>query len=199
MGGPDRRILTAGRIAGSGTWGVFTRWLWGEGPHARPMVVLESNRYMKNLLAASDQAIGYLPLGWTNERVHALALATKAGVIRPTAARIRAGRWPMARRLTLWLRPDASSSARDFVEFMASDAARPLLERAGYLPAVSRFAAKKEPGASRRPASHPREEEGASSRATFPGRPGRRGPKPSGEGGEEGTSAPDRRQYRGAG
>ena len=134
VGGPDRRILTVGRIAGSGTWGVFTHWLWGDGEHARPMVVMESNRYSRNLLTASDQAIGYLPLGWTNEHVHALALATQDGVIHPTAESIRAGRWPMARKLVLWVRPDASVVARDFAEFMASDAARPLLEQAGYLP-----------------------------------------------------------------
>lgn len=135
LGGPDRPVLTAGRIVGSGTEGVFSAWLWGEEKsHPAPMIPLVSNRYVRNLLEASDQAIAYLPLGWTNERVHPLALKTDRGVLSAEDAKAGKTDWPMARDLVVWLRKDASSQARAFVEFLLSPEARPLLERAGYLP-----------------------------------------------------------------
>jgi len=133
VGGSDRRILVVGGIPSNGTAGTFNRWLFGDGKIALPMVTLESNPYVHNLLLASDQAITYLPYGQLDEFVHGLALKTKQGVIEADGQSIRDGRWPMRRELVIWLRKDATPTVRAFADFLTSKEAAPLLQQAGYL------------------------------------------------------------------
>lgn len=136
LGGPDRPILLVDRETGSGTRALFMRWMGlKDARHPPEAVLMPGNAHTRHLLAASDQALGFLPFGWLNDGVHGLHLRLPdGGTIAPDPGSVRDGRWPMRRVLWLWLREDAPAYVAAVADWLASEEAGAWLKKAGYLP-----------------------------------------------------------------
>jgi len=134
LGGPDRPILVVSRENGSGTKNTFMKWLNAEQSERPFLLVMPSNLYTCNLLSASDQAIAYLPFGAVNEHMHAIALLINSKAIAPNEESIRSGGYPMRRFLYVAFNRDAPKYVHDFVQYLTSKQALPILRKAGYLP-----------------------------------------------------------------
>jgi len=136
VGGPDRRILVIDRVTHSGTHQTFVDHLLGGGAITPDAVIVESNRDSKTLLIASDQAIAYLPFGAIDDdRIHAVALLQGDKSFIADNNSVLDGSYPLRRSLYLLYKTDAPAYVHDFIHYLSSPAAAPIIRQAGYLPA----------------------------------------------------------------
>ena len=76
--------------------------------------------------------------------IKVLSIGAKGKAAAPTAANVKAGKYPIAQRLTLHVSPRASQTTRDFVEFVLSGAADEVFTKHGLItPAQARKAQRK--------------------------------------------------------
>ncbi|RMH61718.1 MAG: hypothetical protein D6678_02840 [Zetaproteobacteria bacterium] len=134
LGGPDRAILVVGKNAYHGTQRVFMRYLGLDRVPERWLIELDDDRDLLRLLRASDQAIGYVGIGYLDDSVRALALQLEEGVVAPTPDNIRAGRYPLARTLYLLVAPGAPHEARAFADFLRAPAGQAIVRKTGFVP-----------------------------------------------------------------
>ncbi len=67
--------------------------------------------------------------------IKVLSIGAKGKAAPPTAANVKAGKYPIAQRLTLHVSPRASQTTRDFVKFILSGAADDVFTKHGLTPA----------------------------------------------------------------
>lgn len=136
VGGPDREILVVDEIRAHGTRQVFAKFFFGDAMIANfaGSIVVAEHQDMETLLLASDQAIGFLPFSRLSDLLHGLDIADAGKVHHPAPEEVRAGDYPLARRLWLLVRKDAPEVVRSFVAFLRSEQGEALLQQAGYLP-----------------------------------------------------------------
>lgn len=135
LGGPDRRIIVVDKNIYHGTRRVFAGFISGAGgmPRMPESVVMDADDDVLRLLRSSDQAIGYVGMGYPDPSVRALALVVDGREIPASPENIRNGAYPLARRLYLLVRKDAPDPVRGFIRFVMSPDGRELAERAGFL------------------------------------------------------------------
>ena len=81
-------------------------------------------------------AIGYVPLADVTDAVKIVPIAGKPGLApcAPSQASVADGSYPLARHLFLYSRTDCKPAVSGFLEWLASDAGKKVIERAGLLP-----------------------------------------------------------------
>jgi len=135
LGGPDRALLVADKNVYHGTHQLFMRYLGLSGSPAAPArIELDNDEDMLHLVGASDQAIGYLGIGYLDDSVRALPLVVNGAAVAATTENIRQGRYPLVRRLYLLIAPAAPTLARAFADFLRAPAGARLVRAAGFLP-----------------------------------------------------------------
>ena len=78
--------------------------------------------------------------------IKVLSIGAKGKAASPTAANVKAGKYPISQQLTLHLSPRASQTTRDFVKFVLSGAADEVFTKHGLItPAQARKATAKKP------------------------------------------------------
>jgi len=136
LGGADRHIFVIDKNIYHGTREVFAQYVLGvnAAPLESVSVILDSDDDVLRLIRGSDQAIGYVGIGYVDGAVHALNLEINAKTVRPTHANIRSGRYPMSRKLYVLVPGDAPDFVRSFVAFMLSSEGQSIVKQAGFLP-----------------------------------------------------------------
>ncbi len=137
VGGPDRRILVLDKEKSRGTRHVFAHFILGDAraDSTPDAVVLGSNRDMRTLLIASDQAIGFLPFGAVDDdKTHAVALLHDGKHSLADQQSVRNGSYPLTRSLYLLYREDAPAYVHAFIDYLRSKAVAPIIRQVGYLP-----------------------------------------------------------------
>jgi len=136
LGGKEREILPLARSIGSGTRSLFNDVILDGSaePAGLQVVQLSSNREMKTVLLASDQAIGFLPFGMiSDDRIHALKLIDGKRVCVVDEQSVRDGSYPLARSLYVLYKRDTPPYVRDFVRFLRSGEGQSILHQSGYI------------------------------------------------------------------
>lgn len=132
LGGPDLAVEPLGRTPDSGTHDIWQFAVLAGSTEAAGIARVASSADMVRAVRARPGAIGYVPMGFVDESVRALRLdgveATPASVVEDA--------YPASRTLNLYIARNASAEVRAFVEFALSEAARPLIEGAGFIPAA---------------------------------------------------------------
>jgi phosphate transport system substrate-binding protein len=157
LGGPDRSIQVINRESGSGTRKTFeeivmcfhsdtktkakasnTKTSDSKGSCSSMVlsaVVLNSNAEVKKSVELIKDSIGYISLGFVDERVKSLSL----NGISPLAEEIKNGQYPIARTL-YYLLPEGEkkkrSEVKKFLEYIQSEEGQKILEHEGYLPVL---------------------------------------------------------------
>jgi phosphate transport system substrate-binding protein len=138
LGGPDRRVVFFNKEPGRGTWEVFAHWLYGS-PKAAPEVSLPEvggNEETRNKVSSTRGAISQLSSSWAggSSGVHALSLRNADGTfVRPDAASIASGAYPMSRPLFFVTNGPPSGAAKTFIDFVLSPRGQEIVRRHGYL------------------------------------------------------------------
>jgi phosphate transport system substrate-binding protein len=129
LGGPDREITVVTREEGSGTRGAFQELVMGKVRIFRGAITEDSNGTVREIVAHDPYSVGFISLGLVNDKVRALALDGVAG----NEASIRAGRYKLVRPFLFLTRGEPTGSAKEFIDFVLSDAGQALVKKEGLI------------------------------------------------------------------
>ncbi len=136
LGGPNRHIIVVDKNIYHGTREVFAHYVLGEtdAPKVSVSVILDSDVDVLRLIHSSDQAIGYVGIGYVDQDVHMLGLQIKGRTVSATHENIRSGSYPMSRKLYLLLPRKIPGYVQGFVDFILSVTGQAIVKQAGFLP-----------------------------------------------------------------
>lgn len=137
VGGEDRRIDLVNRDEASGTREAFKKIVMGdEAKFDRSAVVLPGTGQVRDVVARSAGAIGYISVGFveprfTDTRVKALPID---GVI-PSESTVASKEYPIARTLHFFTKGEPSGLSKDYIDYVLSDEVQEgVVVDAGFVP-----------------------------------------------------------------
>lgn len=94
------------------------------------VLVVSTNGMVKSLIARNQQAIGYLSFGSIDSSIKPLSY----NGVTPTISNIHSGEYKMARPfLIMYKKQGLSANAAKFIQFLASDDAKKIINNNGYI------------------------------------------------------------------
>lgn len=145
LGGPDRSIQVINRESGSGTRRTFEEIVMCNAvktnkqknkdcyPMVLSAVVLNSNAEVKKSVELINDSIGYISLGFVDEKIKTLSLDG----ISPLEEEVLSGHYPVARGLYYLAKADAKTHSKEmktYIDFVLSNEGQTILGEEGYLP-----------------------------------------------------------------
>ncbi|MGQ9583160.1 MAG: phosphate ABC transporter substrate-binding protein [Thermoplasmatota archaeon] len=134
LGGSDTEIVVIGRDAASGTREYFHEAIMHKEDCVRTMLEKNSNGAVKESVAQTPGAIGYVGLGYVDASVRALKVTTASGNVEPTIANVRSGAYPVSRSLYLITKGAPSGLAKEFLDYVLSAEGQRIVEDEGFVP-----------------------------------------------------------------
>jgi phosphate transport system substrate-binding protein len=122
LGGPDKEIVVVVRDQASGTREVFDQRVLG-GTAEKPVpsvasaIESSSNGVVREIVASTPSAIGYVSYGYINSTVRAVDLDR----ISPDIPNAASGRYPLARYLHMFTSGAAEGPVKAYIDFVLSD------------------------------------------------------------------------------
>ncbi len=132
VGGPDKKIFPVTREEGSGTRGAFEELIMHGTAISDACLVQDSNGAIREIIASTPQAIGYISAGLVNERVKALSIDG----ITPTLENYRTGGYKFCRPFLLLTLEQPKGVVKSFIDYVLSKEAQEILFQNGLIPAV---------------------------------------------------------------
>lgn len=134
IGGADLPIVVIGRDAASGTREYFTEHVMQKDNYTTGMLEKNSGSAIKESVAQTPGAIGYVGLGFIDSSVKALKISTAAGDIEANIANVLNGSYPISRSLYFITKGEPSGLAKKFLEFVLSAEGQKVVEQEGFVP-----------------------------------------------------------------
>lgn len=135
LGGPNKPILVASESHAHGSREIFYHFLFPKVNHpsiASPnLVEVDSMQQMANLVRASDQALGYLPLGSIGAQVRPLKLIVDDVPLSPDSEGLDG--YPLFRPIIAVYRKESSPSIMRFLRFMTGKQVRKIIHSEGFI------------------------------------------------------------------
>ena len=133
LGGTDLPISVYRRDDASGTLDTFRSLALGGGAVATGAQVADTGIDMADAVASDPGGIGFAGLADVRN-AKPLAVRLPCGLtLQPTAFQVRTEEYPLSRRLLFYSPAEKRPVVRAFIQFAASDAAQPLIEKAGFV------------------------------------------------------------------
>ena len=135
LGGADMPIVIISRDSSSGTYESFTHFVMGKDKMADKVEYVNSNPQAHSRVSTTEGAIGYVGLGFVDEKVKAL----KMNGVAPNRKTIQSGQYPFSRPLFLFTNgyPNLGSIVHAFCSFYLSEKGQEIIEAKGFVPVTS--------------------------------------------------------------
>jgi len=135
LGGPDQAITVISRDTSSGTYETFHGLVMNKEKMAAGVEYVNSNPQAHARVSTTRGAIGYVGLGFVDNKVKAL----KMDGISPTRKTIASGVYPVSRPLYLFTNgyPKLGSMTHAFVTFHLSERGQEIVEEKGFVPVTA--------------------------------------------------------------
>ncbi|NLI93729.1 MAG: phosphate ABC transporter substrate-binding protein [Peptococcaceae bacterium] len=131
VGGQDLKIVILNRPASSGTRATFKKYALNGAEEATGQALTEdSSGAIKKALSDTKGSISYLALSYVDNSVKAL----KYDGVEATVANITSGKYPIWSYEHMYTKGEAKGVAKDFIEFIMSDAFKSTITQMGYIP-----------------------------------------------------------------
>ncbi len=130
VGGPDKRIFVVTREEGSGTRGAFEELIMHKTAISDACLVQDSNGAIREIIANTPQAIGYISAGLVDQRVKALSIEG----IPPTLENYKNGSYKFLRPFLLLTLEEPKGLVKQFIDYVLSEEAQQILKREGLIP-----------------------------------------------------------------
>ncbi|WP_320040075.1 phosphate ABC transporter substrate-binding protein [uncultured Desulfobacter sp.] len=130
VGGEDRPINIYTRDKSSGTRAVFWKKALGKGDISGKANFVASNGAMKAAVTNDPYAIGYVSVGYMDERVAPIALD---GVI-PTLKTVQSGEYKVARGLYSNTKGEYTGLAKKLITYLLSPEGQKIVSEMGFIP-----------------------------------------------------------------
>ena len=134
VGGPDMTIVVVGRDSASGTREFFTSSIMGGENYVPTMLEKNSNGAVKQTIAQTPGAIGYVGLGFIDNTVKPVKINTNGAVIEPTVDNVLSGAYPLSRSLYVLTSGQSIGLAKAYIDFILSPDGQSLLTEEGFVP-----------------------------------------------------------------
>ena len=130
LGGDDASIAFVTREEGSGTRGAFDEIVMGEGTRISPSgLVQDSNGSIREAVATSPHAIGYISLALVNEKVRAI----KVDGVAPTHENLAEAKYPVVRPFLFVVKGQPKGQVKEFIDFVLGPKGQEVLNKEGLL------------------------------------------------------------------
>lgn len=132
LGGADMAIASISRDSSSGTFGVFNSLIMEKTEMRGDVERVGSNPEMYNRVKDSKGAIGYVGLGFVDDKVKAI----KVDGVKPTAKTVGSGQFPVARPLFMVTNgfPKLGSLTHQYVTFYLTEEGQEIVNEKGFVP-----------------------------------------------------------------
>ena len=142
VGGPNRRIVALSRERNSGTHVVFLNDVVKLGDKKSPnefantVLMMPSSQTIVEEVASNQDAIGYLGLGYLNNRTKALQVAkTGAGpYVYPDLETVASGKYPLGRPLFLYTNGEPTGNVAKFISYVLSAEGQAIVKKMDFVP-----------------------------------------------------------------
>jgi phosphate transport system substrate-binding protein len=129
VGGPDRRIVVVIREDGSGTRSTFEELVMNKNETTNAALQKPASGAIRFTVAGNENAIGYIGIGYVDATIKTVAVDG----ITPTEENIKAGKYPLSRKLYLLTKGEPTDQAKDFIDFILSDEGQKLVKEEGFI------------------------------------------------------------------
>jgi phosphate transport system substrate-binding protein len=137
LGGPDAPIVVISRETSSGTYEVFNEKVMNNGKTkiVATAEYVASNPQVYNRVKATEGSIGYVGLGFVDDKVAAL----KVNGIMPTTKTIAVGAYPISRPLFLVTNgyPELGSLIHAFCTYYLTEKGQEIIQAKGFIPVTN--------------------------------------------------------------
>ncbi len=133
LGGPNRRIFPVTREEGSGTRGAFEELVMHHQAISDACLVQDSNGAVREIVANTPEAIGYISAGLIDDRIKALTLDD----IDPTFENIATCRYQLVRPFLLLTAQTPTGLTKQFLDFTLSVDGQEILRQCGLIPVLA--------------------------------------------------------------
>jgi phosphate transport system substrate-binding protein len=127
LGGPNKKIFVNEREEGSGTRDTFMKILGLEETIAQK--ASSANSLVKQAVAGSNVAIGYVGLGYVGDETPAL----KINGVYPSPQAIKNETYPLSRSLHLFTKGEPKGEVEEFIKFIMSSEGQAIVEEEGFI------------------------------------------------------------------
>ncbi|MGC9434887.1 MAG: phosphate ABC transporter substrate-binding protein [Methanomicrobiales archaeon] len=134
VGGTDEEIVVVGRDSASGTREVFQELVMDDREFLPTQLEKNSNGAVKQTVAQTPGAIGYVGLGYIDETVQAVALGTADQSVEPTTGNVVSGAYPIARSLNMFTSGPATGLEEEYLDFIFSSDGQTIIKEEGFIP-----------------------------------------------------------------
>jgi len=134
VGGPDMTIVVVGRDSASGTREFFHEFVMKKQDFVASQLEKNSNGAVKQTIAQTPGAIGYVGLGYLDATVKAVPIIVNGTPVEPTIQNVLDRKYPISRPLYLVTKGEPSGLAKDFIQFLTSPEGQKIVKGEGFVP-----------------------------------------------------------------
>ncbi|MDE4908544.1 phosphate ABC transporter substrate-binding protein [Methanogenium marinum] len=136
VGGPDETIVVVGRDSASGTREYFHEAVMDEEDFTMGQLEKNSNGAVRQTVAQTPGAIGYVGLGYIDATVKAVPVNIGSTNVDASVETVISGVYPIARGLNMFTMGEAEGLSADYLAFIMSSEVQALVLKEGFVPVV---------------------------------------------------------------
>jgi phosphate transport system substrate-binding protein len=130
VGGPNASIVKIQRESNSGTQDTFMSLVMGKGnPVSKRAETQASNGAVKNRVASTPAAIGFIGLGFTDNSVKALSIDG----VKPSVETVKDGTYPISRPLFMYTNGQPTGVVKEFIDLKDTSEGQRMVSELGYV------------------------------------------------------------------
>jgi phosphate transport system substrate-binding protein len=131
VGGPDQVVVVISRDSSSGTFGVWNKRVLGKKARVRPDAQLQaSNGAVAQAVAGNKNAIGYVGIGYLNDKLKALTIDGVAASAKTAMDKS----YPVARGLNMYTRGEPKGATKEYIDFIMGPEGQKMVAEEGFVP-----------------------------------------------------------------
>jgi phosphate transport system substrate-binding protein len=134
VGGSLTYPVIIGRDSASGTRVYFSEAVMKNEKYRADMREMNSNGAVKQTVAQTPAAVGYVGLGFLDSSVKAIAIYSKGQPVTPTIQTVLAHQYPISRPLYMITRGQPAGLAKDYIGFILSPDGQKIVQEQGFVP-----------------------------------------------------------------
>lgn len=134
VGGPDEVIVVVGRDSASGTRELFSEKVMDKEDSVATQLEKNSNGAVKQTIAQTPGAIGYVGLGYIDADVRAVPIIVDGNPVQPTVENVVATTYPISRPLLMITKGAPSDLAKEYIDFILSPVGQNIISDEGFIP-----------------------------------------------------------------
>lgn len=134
LGGPDMAIVVVGRDSASGTREFFHEKVMNKEDFMAGQLEKNSNGAVKQTIAQTPGAIGYVGLGYIDGTIRAVPILVNGTPVEPSVRTVLDRQYPISRPLILITKGEPTGLAKDYIRFLLGQEGQKILEKEGFVP-----------------------------------------------------------------